>query len=78
MMSLLRNLLITVAVVLCIPAALWLAVAIHTMFYDSLGDYHSPTLAHVGNNLFLGMAPFVVPVILLVLARSQRRSTRSM
>jgi hypothetical protein len=65
----LRYVLIMFAALSFIASALWLAVAVHTMFYDSLGNYHRPTLIHVMSNTALGLAPFVVPVLLIVAAR---------
>jgi hypothetical protein len=54
-----------------IASALWLAVAVHTLFYDSLGNYHRPTPIHVMSNA-LGLAPFVVPVLLMLAALRTR------
>src|SRR5579872_5369180 len=68
-----RKFLISGAIASSIPAALWLSIAVYTMFYDSLGTYHTPTPGHVLNNLLLGLAPFAVPGILLFLEEWHRR-----
>jgi hypothetical protein len=64
----LRYVLIMFAALSFSASAFWLAVAVHTLFYDSLGNYHRPTLVQVMSNAALGLAPFVVPVLLMIAA----------
>lgn len=76
-MRALRAILIVSAAITSIPAGLWLAIVMHATFYDSLGNYHAPTLAHLLSNLVIGLAPFVVPAALAVGAFVVRPTPRS-
>lgn len=66
----LRYIFMALAALSFIGSALWLAVAVDTLFYDSLGNYHRPTFGHIVSNTLIGVDPFVVPVVFLAASRA--------
>ena len=53
-------------IVLVLPASLWASIVIHAAFYDSVGNYHWPTAAHLfRTSLPYAAVPLLIPAGLI-------------
>lgn len=61
-------------IVLALPALFWASFVIRFAFYDSLGNYHWPTVAHLFGTTFPNaVGPLLIPAGLIWLSLEDKK-----